>query len=58
MIMLLPHEGLVEALSDLKDTWDFQCERAELGPPTPPSVEVMTGRIVQSVERPPLGIED
>jgi hypothetical protein len=58
ILLLLPQPGLGEAFEELHDVWAFHCERAELGPPTPPNSTPWRGRVVETVERPALAIED
>lgn len=57
-LLLLPPPGLDEAVEDLVDVWNFHSERAALGPPEGLPTEIRQGKIVESVERPLLAIED
>jgi hypothetical protein len=56
--LLLPEPGLDEAIDELREVWQFHSERAALGPPESFHAEIGQGRIVESVERPLLAIED
>lgn len=56
--LLLPEPGLDEAIEELREVWQFHSERAVLGPPECLHAEIGQGRIVESVERPLLAIED
>lgn len=57
-LLLLPEPGLSEAVEELREVWNFHSERAALGPPAHLHSEIGQGRIVESVERPLLAIED
>jgi len=56
-LLLLPEPGLSEAVEELREVWQFHSERAALSPPEC-QAKFGHGRIVESVERPLLAIED
>jgi hypothetical protein len=57
-LLLLPEPGLSEAVEELRDVAQFHWDQAALGAPKGFEAEVGLGRIVESVERPVLAIED
>lgn len=57
-LLLLPPPGLDEAVEELVDVWSFHSERAALGPPEGLPTQIGQGKIVESIERPLLAIED
>jgi hypothetical protein len=57
-LLLLPDPGLDEAIENLWEVWNFHSERAALGPPAHPQSELGQGKVVESIERPLLVVED
>lgn len=57
-LLLLSDPGLDEAIENLWEVWNFHSERTALGPPDHPRSEAGHGKVVESIERPLLVIED
>jgi hypothetical protein len=58
VLLMLPQNGLDDALSSLHEIWSYHCDRAALGRPKPPPSEVVGGEVIEFVERPVLAIQD
>jgi hypothetical protein len=58
MILMMPKEGLDEALPSLKDMLEFYIRMPKLNPLPARPARHLTGKLVSSITRPDLAIEE